>query len=239
VPEATILLDPHYATTDQDGYFTLQGSLDGQLLVLRQQGRELCILDSGDLARFRDAQTGVLTIPLRRGATVHGVYYDKHRIRDKIAVNLVMHRESFDLSYRGCVTDARDRYRYEGLPPGTYEAFNGYINESPRFRRRFTVKAGEMKQVDLGTDLGPYRLYGKIRDEQGKSVNGFRISATPEFEWEYTQIGIYDGYGEYSLPGLRNGPYSVSIKRQRPPYFESHKVMLEGDTKFNFIIKQK
>lgn len=210
-----------------DGSFTFgEGEQEGTLFLMAQ-GYENTILKADQRVY---ADSGLLEVPLMPGGSVHGQYHDRGmplpnepllltriptQLQGSVLNAFVTNPAGVQLIKRS-TTDAAGMYHWESLAAGTYHIAHQQITSGMgifRLGRRFELAARERKEINLGDDLGPYSLSGRILDGQGQPIrSGMVIGLTPVFPWDYTDFGaVADSEGRYRLEGLAEGTYEVNL----------------------------
>lgn len=106
--------------------------------------------------------------------------------------------------------DASKGFRFRSLSAGKYFIAVYRAEDSIGFSAinlRFTLKQGEHKTLDVGSDMGSFTLTGTAKPFT-------LIQLAPRLDWEYTGLATYsDLDGRYRFDGLRPGVYRVNISR--------------------------
>jgi hypothetical protein len=181
---------------------------------------------------------GRLRIALRPGASVFGKAFAAKGV--PLAHEPLWLKSSSDY-FPEAKTDAQGAYAWEGLEPGQYVIrypFHYIPGPLTYLTRRFELAAGEQKQLNLGDDLGPCALHGKVVCDRGP-LGRQCVVVKPDFEWDYEFLGSFlDDNGAYRINGLCAGQYYVTLSRVFPPgdaldSVESFLVEAQGDTELN------
>ncbi len=128
---------------------------------------------------------------------------------------------------KGGATDARGRYRIEGLTPGQYVVFKSRIADYTRNvaydllgnmrLKTAAVRAGRTAQVDIhDAEEGTVRVYGVVRDG-GQPVANVMVSALSHDAEGILGMGVRaqptDDAGAYELVGMKPGRYYLQVTR--------------------------
>jgi len=132
-------------------------------------------------------------------------------------------------------TEADGRFKFTGLPPGTYRlqvACNGYVSTeygkttNGQKGTIITLTAGQAMK-DVLFQLQPAALVtGHVRDSEGEPVTGVSVSLMkPGYDWNgsrtlmRTGSATTDDRGEYRLFWVTPGRYYLSSGPSEFPYF--------------------
>ena len=148
----------------------------------------------------RDETTGEVLIRLRRESAFEGTVFIDGKATPNISVSLRgTTLEGVEQWYESVRTDATGKYRYGRLAPGNYRV------HCEQYSREGKVGKGETATLNLGDDLGPLRIHGKVEPD-------VKINLSPRFRWDYTELSTKsNSKGEYEIGGLKEGRYEVFI----------------------------
>ena len=129
--------------------------------------------------------------------------------------------------------DPNSAFRINKLAPGHYYLDQWWTDQAGnefRLTREFDLEMGKQRQVDLGSDLGPYSLSGEFANYKGGSRKSVAIRLVPEFSWDYTLFSLRAKTSAFRIGGLRLGRYRASILSQ------SETIEIKGDTRYDFVL---
>ncbi len=149
-----------------------------------------------------DPETGQLIVPVPRESVFTGVVVqDGMPVANAgVSVQPRDRKEKLEQWYEHTKTDSQGRYRFRGLPAGSYTLFAG------PYARRVTIAEAESVEMEFGDDLGEIRIWGK-------APAGASIGIRAEFDWVYTNLEVEaDETGKYECRGLKPGPYTALVQ---------------------------
>jgi len=198
--------------TGADGGFVVsEGLADKGVLLLQGASHQRLIIGPNDRDQYAFGEG--LRIPIKVGATVTGVCIRQGLPEPGALMQLTTCGGAGDIlqDFENKRTDSEAKHRWDGLAPGRYSV--SVMQEDPglgfeRLSRVFDLSDGETKTVNLGDDLGPCVLHGRVFD-MDKPVPGVLVSAYPASEWDYGFEARSDQEGRYHIEGLRAGKYRL------------------------------
>ncbi len=162
---------------------------------------------------FEKVQPGSpLAVVLERGSTIEGFVRGATgqplgRVRVKASPDLRVAMSNWETDEQAVEarTDARGRFRLEGIGPGLYSV-------SATARGLGSAHKGNVRPgttVDLIARPGGW-LAGRVSDPQGRPLRGALVRAEmePQF-WGGSTVETTDAEGRFELPGLDAGNYTV------------------------------
>ncbi len=199
---------PASARTDGTGGFRIEVAR-GNVFVMR-------ILAKGFASRTieRVVPGKPISIVLARGSTVEGVVRDGDSKKPVAGARVEVTNSPvsvWNTDVLDTVTDARGRYRLEGVGPGVHvlsARARGYART-----RRGSVAPGS--RVDLFLFRGGSSIRGTVFDSASKPLAGALVHT--EAEHSQTQAGLShapttDGQGNFEVQGLQAGVYRIIVR---------------------------
>ncbi len=190
-----------------------------------------------------------LHIPLQAPASIAGRFTKKGQ--PVVGAELNLYASSSNTSQQlsqqfGRVRTGSDgAFKWDGLSEGTYSLSqmvrSGNMGNNA-LTRKVELKAGEQKWIDLGADMGPYTLSGRVL-EGSAGVEGVFINLMPQFPCDYQSFGGYSqSEGQYKIEGLFPGTYQANLNKWNPQggrtLFELNETIeIKGDTVHDFGAK--
>jgi len=196
------------AATDAQGSFLFhEGQTPGTLFLEAEGYERVLVVPEERPAYMRD---GRLRVELKPGGAVQGFCLTQGAPQPRALLSL--YREI--PSGRGFVqwgdtrADAMGFYRFAGLPEGNCRLV---LNGPEELDRRFGLTPGEQKQVNMGEDMGPFALFGRVLDGT-RPIPYARVGLGPRFPWAYAAVAVSAGPdGTYRLAGLPAGQYQAWV----------------------------
>ncbi len=233
--------------TDADGVFRFREGERGTLFFQAAGYRRFILPPAERLTHGSDS--GDLVVLLHPAESVEGYYYDNGEVMAGAPVGLFRAEETFDGKevldvYGYTKTDEHGRFSWDDLSPGTYllEAASGRRDFDSRFRRRFELREGDHKEVNVGDGLGRLALSGRVFDADGKPLDRTLLALKPVFEWDYDEFAAMisaDREGRFEISGLRSGAYNVEAIDHSGGEIQSISLPvleLDGDLERNFEV---
>jgi len=219
------------ATTDASGMFTLEGLTPGRYTITAsKQGNA-----TGSVEDF-DISSGA---PIRIVLPAGGVIYGRVSGLSDADLRQVTVRASGSPGGASSVVDASGNYRIEGAPTGTVRVA-AYVENMAAGRsspaKSVTLEAGGSVQVDIDFPVDIV-VRGRVTRE-GKPVAGARVMfVSSETTSRITGQASSDENGQYSITGLTNGAYTVSVidMQRLAPFTTSYDV--KGSGSFDIDIR--
>ncbi|MBN1421558.1 MAG: sigma-70 family RNA polymerase sigma factor [Planctomycetes bacterium] len=198
--------------TDEEGGFSVEEGERRVTLFVRSAGHGRRLVRPEDRDLLRDPGTGRLAIPLEPASAIEGIVRRGGEPLADIGLHASLQSgTSQTLGYFR--TDPDGRFRLDELAGGTYRLSVYKQKGRTSFAwisRNVRIAPGEVAQVELGSDLGPHALSGRVLDGDGTPVAGARVSLRPEFEFAYGELCDYsDASGRFRIEGLAAGPYAA------------------------------
>lgn len=155
---------------------------------------------------------------LRKGASVSGTVTDASTDGALAGIEACMRaiapEGEFAFNESCGLTGPGGEYALAGLTPGEYElVFRSPIRRASyeRLTRRLTV-APEQADANVDAALVPGgRISGVVSDEHGAPLEGAEVCATPAGT-AFGECAGTNAKGEYTIPGLDGGSYTVSFQ---------------------------
>ncbi|MCX7015863.1 MAG: sigma-70 family RNA polymerase sigma factor [Candidatus Sumerlaeota bacterium] len=234
------------AATDANGDFAFAEGDQKGLLMIKAAAYERLLIRPENRSAYQDGDR--LRIPLQPAASVSGRVLLKGSPAPgkRINLNRKMTDKATGSTYEAFEiinSDADGRYRYDTLGPGAYE-IQVYLMErdthNTPLERAFELAAGEQKTLNLGDDLGPHALFGRVLDG-ATPLEGVSITVRPAFEWDYAQLGaLTDVHGEFRIEGLKPGRYTAWLYRKEavgPDREKEESVEINADLQHDFNLQ--
>ncbi len=194
-----------HSRTNPQGEFWFAEPKSGSrgAMIISASGYQRLILHARN--RQRDEATGEVLIRLQRESAFKGVVLVDGKPATNTSVSISGKSvDGIDQMYENTRTDAMGKYRYGRLTPGNYRI------RCEKYSRTAKVGKGETATINLGNDLGPLRIHGRLEPEMS-------MHFSPQFPWDYTEFKTTsNAQGEYEISGLKAGRYSVWILDMRP-----------------------
>lgn len=211
------ILDPRMAISGPDGTVAFDESQPPGTLLIHAQGYAPTILSPQERATYPATQDGVITVPLSPGGALSGVLFEHGFPAPGRRVALTWEDERMPGMLGRFGTDGEGRYLANALPAGPMELHTEARGDVPSLTKRVTLKAGERRRVDLGNDLGPLTLSGRVLDRDSKGLRNTRIRFQPEDRVAYSMLLCFaDAAGHYAIAGLQPGTYSIFLEYSGP-----------------------
>lgn len=165
-------------------------------------------------------QVGVLSVPLRPGASVSGVIKWNNVPQAERELNLQCNSTSgmegiWGLTNRTFISNKKGEYKVEGLSPGHYNLNTGHrvdaSGKSP-IEKSLELNEGENRVVNLGDDLGSCTLTGCVR-VTGRPVEheGVEFKGLANETRDLDLSTMTDNLGRYRMEGMKPGKYAVTL----------------------------
>jgi len=178
---------------------------------------------------------GRLRIPLDRGEALSGVYFEEGRSAANHEIRLhpdtrpawpsppvgasALPIERIEDIHSSVKSDADGRFRFDELAPGTYLLCSErWVDEPVRHfkvdvRRRVVVEEGRETKADLGKDLGPLHLRGRVAGMESRVSVWANVVLRSTSDGRELFARTYRDWGwKFTFPFLVPGKYAVEVE---------------------------
>ena len=241
VSGATITLtdtsDPsktYVGITDENGNYNIPGVPDGSYSIkVEKEGKTIGTSSVSVAGSDITAESGKGNItvpvtpvipPVQPTYNVIGTIKDSESKAVSGAAITLTDTSDPSKTYVG-ITDNNGNYQIPGVPDGSYsikvEKEGKTIGTSSVSvaGSDITAESGKGNITVPVTPVIPpvqptYNVIGTIKDSESKAVSGAAITLTDTSDPSKTYVGITDNNGNYQIPGVPDGSYSIKVEKE-------------------------
>ena len=234
VPTATVILtdttDPnktYYGTTDANGNYSIPGVPNGTYTITVRKNNE--ILGTGNItvngSDISGGGANLIVTPATPEQPGTPTYSLSGTITDTNATSvsgaaIVLRDVTDPTKTYYTTTDENGNYIIPGVPNGTY-SITVIKNNETLGTGSITVNGSDISGGGANLIVTPatpgqpgtptYTLSGRITDTNATSVSGAAIILRDTTDPTKTYYGTTDENGNYTIPGVPNGAYSITV----------------------------
>ncbi len=189
---------------------------------------------------LRRVASGPLGVRLEKGGSITGVVREGRGSRPVAGARVSVSRNlpvtggwEDEATRNETTTDAKGRFRIDGIG----RAPVGLVARAPGFdEARREARVGETVELFLFPGA---TLAGTVRDDDGRPVKGASVQAEGDRPWRIPPAERTDARGEFRMPGVRPGEYTVVAREGgRAPGIAAVVVEPEAEASVSILLSE-